>query len=296
MKRSLSAVTSVLAVIGLSAGTRAAMNDSAGINPYAAIADRNVFDLKPPPVIENKPPPPQAPPSTIKLTGITTLFGLKQACVAVSEAAPPGKPPPKPKYYTMTEGQRQGGLEVVAIDVKGQTVKIINDGSPFDLIFEKSKTPAGPVPGGMPPPGPGGRVFQAPVPTYAPPGAPVMPNYANPGRPGGNGANNNGMNNNNAANAAYNQVARPMRTEQQISPDEQIIMMELERERTRESVANGTLPPIPNTPLTEEITGGGGGPPPAPASSHWLPGLAARCGSAPALSSPISQAASPPES
>ena len=140
-------------------------------NPYQSIIDRNVFSLKPP-------PPPADPaeankPQVVKitLTGITTIFGDKR--VLMKTAPPPGKPGAGPKSeesYILTEGQREGDIEVISIDEKAGSVKVNNAGTIQTLTFDKDgaklpNTPAPSVPGmpeGRPPiPGlPINRPFQ----------------------------------------------------------------------------------------------------------------------------------------
>jgi hypothetical protein len=122
-------------------------------NPYQSIIDRNVFALKPP-------PPPADPAEAnkgqvlkITLTGITTILGNKR--VLMKTAPPPGKPgePPKTEQsYILTEGQREGEIEVIEIDDKAGSVKVNNAGTVQTLTFEKdgAKLPATPPPG---PPG-----------------------------------------------------------------------------------------------------------------------------------------------
>ena len=135
-------------------------------NPYHSIVDRNVFDLKPPP----PPPPveqpkPVTPPSTVRLTGITTILGPKLALFMVKSQEPPaaGKPagPPKEKSVMLKEGAREGDLEVVEINVKENTVKIKIDGVESTVTFEKNPLagagpPGGGMPGGAPAGVPGG--------------------------------------------------------------------------------------------------------------------------------------------
>src|SRR5438876_6958948 len=86
--------------------------DTSG-NPYQGIVDRNVFALKPPPAPQrpedNKPPPP-----TIKLTGITTILGNKRVLMNVQMPAKPPEPA-KLQSFILTEGQRDGEIEVLEI-------------------------------------------------------------------------------------------------------------------------------------------------------------------------------------
>ena len=114
------------------------------IGDYKVILDRNPFGLKPPPV--PTPPPTNAPPETptdYKLTGITALFRPTRA-MFVNQ--PPGKP--TPEYVTLSEGQRQGSIEVLAdgIDVKAGTVRVKISGEERTLSFAKNgmKAAAGP--------------------------------------------------------------------------------------------------------------------------------------------------------
>ncbi len=156
-------------------------------NPYQGIVERNVFGLKPPP-----PPPDPAEankpqPANITLTGITTILGNKR--VLMKTAPKPGKPgeAPKEMSYILTEGQRDGDIEVLSIDEVAGAVKIRNAGEEMTLTFEKNgaklpSTPApGPVPGAPPalPGMPGMPAPGAPQPAVNP-GVPGAPGGANP--------------------------------------------------------------------------------------------------------------------
>jgi len=132
-------------------------------NPYQSIVDRNVFSLKPP-------PPPADPtevnkPVVVKitLTGITTILGNKR--VLMKTPPPPAKPgqgPQTEQSYILTEGQREGDIEVLEIDEKAGSVKVNNAGTIQTLTFDKdgAKLPAtaappgsAAMPGGQPIPG-----------------------------------------------------------------------------------------------------------------------------------------------
>src|SRR5436853_2071359 len=84
---------------------------------YDGIAPRNIFGLKQPQVQNQvtQPPPTQLP--TVKLTGITTILGYKLALLKIQ---PPLKPGEQPREQTLmlTEGQRDGDIEVLQIDEK----------------------------------------------------------------------------------------------------------------------------------------------------------------------------------
>ena len=115
-------------------------------NPYVGIVDRNPFGLKPPP-----PPPaetveePAAPPPNVKLTGISNLFS-KRALLEITETQAPSRPgqPPPPggtvNRPIMAEGEAMFGVEVVAIDLERNIVRIRNGGTESDLTFEVPKS------------------------------------------------------------------------------------------------------------------------------------------------------------
>lgn len=153
-----------LVVIGLAVGwllLPAAQAVVPGENPFKSIVTRNPFGLIPtpvaPPAVEAPPPP-----SNIKLTGITTILGIKNALLMVQEPGPGGKS----QSYILTEGQREGQIEVMAIDNIAGTVKVSNAGTVATLSFDKDglKAPTAPaalpvmpgvpgMPGGIPIPG-----------------------------------------------------------------------------------------------------------------------------------------------
>jgi len=142
-----------LVSFALGLGARALIADVPG-NPYQGIVERNVFNLKPlPPAGPAEPPP--APVPKITLTGITTILGNKRALMKVLE--PPKPPQPaKEESYILTEGQRDGEIEVLAIDEQAGSVKVNNHGTVQELTFDKdgAKLPGSPlsavVPPGMP--------------------------------------------------------------------------------------------------------------------------------------------------
>jgi hypothetical protein len=123
------------------------------LGQYQTIPERNVFGLRPPasdPLPTN--PPAQLP--RITLTGITTILGNKRALMIL---APPNLKPGDTNKETsviLTEGERQGDVEVLQIDEKQWRVKVNNSGTVMTLTFEKDgpKLPATqPVRPGAPP-------------------------------------------------------------------------------------------------------------------------------------------------
>jgi len=96
-------------------------------NPYAqAIVGRNVFSLNtatlPTIVVPPLPPPPR-----IILQGLTNINRRPQALCKVQMPAKPGEPV-REISCVLSEGERQGEIEVLEIDEKAWTVKFINHG------------------------------------------------------------------------------------------------------------------------------------------------------------------------
>jgi len=123
-------------------------------NPFLSIVERNAFGLKPPP-----PPAPvdtaaqeKKPPVNVKLTGITSILDKTKALVEITDG--PGK---TVKKRIMVEGERDDSVEVVAIDVKKNTVTFKIGEVVTNITFEVVKSPAGPAAPGVPVPGVPGR-------------------------------------------------------------------------------------------------------------------------------------------
>jgi hypothetical protein len=175
-------VFSVLALTAAIQWVAAAADPRA--NPYGQIVDRNVFGLKPPPPPQVEAPKEEVkPPPNVKLTGISNL-AQKRAFIEVSEQAPKaGQPPGTVNRPILSEGEAAFGVEVLAIDVEKNIVKIRNAGIESELTFEVVKSPGGATAAtGTPQPG----VHQ---PNYGAPGAVTQPGVggANPQQGGGPG-------------------------------------------------------------------------------------------------------------
>jgi hypothetical protein len=243
-------------------------------SPYNPIVERNIFDLHDPPP-PPEPKPTNAPPPNIHLTGIPTILGKKQAYFMVQSAPVGGKPAQQDKFMTLSEGQRQEMLEVLEINPKAKLVKISNSGNVSTITFETNKIAYSAAAGG----GAAGNaaahmggMAPNPAPNYYPnapanvPPRPMRPTTANdPGAYGGGTGQFGGYqaNANGAAggygNQAYNYNSYPNAAAQrgqaapvpQIDPEQQIVLMELQREATKSAVANGQMPPLPPTPLSQ---------------------------------------------
>ena len=115
------------------------------LGQYQTIPERNIFGLRPPPSEALSTNPPAQLPK-ITLTGITTILGNKRALMML---APPNLKPGdtnKEMSLILTEGERQGDVEVLQIDEKRGSVKVSNSGTLMTLTFEKdgAKLPATP--------------------------------------------------------------------------------------------------------------------------------------------------------
>jgi hypothetical protein len=119
------------------------------VNQYDGIPGRNVFGLRPPPAPQTVAEPPAALPKII-LTGITTILDTKRALMKVAPPNARQVEPGKELSLILTEGQREGQVEVLQIDEKAGSVKVNNSGTVMVLTFEKDGAklpPASTVPG-----------------------------------------------------------------------------------------------------------------------------------------------------
>jgi hypothetical protein len=137
-------------LLGSTGGHAFATLTEAG-NPYQTIKERNIFGLVPPvttPVIAEKTPDPPK----VYLQGITTVLDVKMALLKVQMPAHPGQPPQGEQSFVLAEGQRQGELEVIAIDETARKVKVRNFGAVMDIDFENNgiKSVAAAVPSAPP--------------------------------------------------------------------------------------------------------------------------------------------------
>jgi hypothetical protein len=240
---------------------------SASANPYQAIVERNVFGLKPPP----PPPDPESqkpPMPKITLTGISTLLGNKRAFLKTpAPPAKPGEPPKSEQFYMLTEGQRDGEMEVIEIDEKAGAVKVKYAGTivPLDFVNNGAKLvnppPVVPGPGGIPSPTgvPGAlgvkplptRTLRLPTPGIPTPGSPAAPSF----QPSGSEQFNQGAAGGSVPMPIYGAgIPNPQPTAtpavNQLPLEQQYLITEAERERTKQQVASGLLPPLPPTPFT----------------------------------------------
>ena len=219
-------------------------------NPYQAIADRNAFSLRP------TPPPPEpekvkTPPPKIILTGIATRGGQKK--VYLKSPGTPGKPgePAKEQYYEIAEGVTDRDIEVLEINPKAGTVRIKYEGTEIPLNFTDNGAKAiAPPPGQPGAPGmiPAPGMVPQPNQNLGPPGSNVRPLPTRTLRlptPSASAAPS-------MAPGLGRSIPAPQTTapQNEMSAEQSILMVELERERTKHQVAAGLLPPLPPTPLS----------------------------------------------
>lgn len=233
-------------------------------NPYQAIVDRNVFALKPPPPPAkvdpeaNKPPPPP-----ITLTGITTILGSKRAFLTVNM---PPKPPEQAKVqsFMLSEGQRDGDIEVLEIDEKLGMVKVNEFGTVTNLTWEKNGAK---MAGGQPTPMPAaGGVPAPPANPFAPAGAAgfnkAIPSRTLrlPGAPGAQPQTGGGQTSTDpgmqpALASAVNTSSTPANQAiPERTPEESVLMYEANRLKNEQLIQSGArIPRMPQHPYLNGI-------------------------------------------
>ena len=223
---------------------------AAADNPYQGIVERNVFGLKPPP----PPPDPESmkpPPPKIFLTGITTILGNKRALMKLTPPVTKPGEQPKEQAFTLAEGEREGGLEVLEIDEKAGTVKVNNYGTVATIDFENNgiKAPTAPVPTpGAPPamrpglPLPGAMGGATPMPNR-----PLrVPGVGASFRPqASTGAGQPGVNPSVAGQAPAQQGSSSM--------EENLMLLEINRIKNQPLVEAGLMPPLPRHELLDNM-------------------------------------------
>lgn len=248
-------------------------------NDYESIiTNRNVFQLKPPPPPAPPPDPnPKPPAPKIILTGITTILGEPLALFKCTPPAAKGEQA-KEKDYTLGVNQREDEIEVKSIDPAKGVVQVDDYGTITNLTFEKdgAKGPSGPPANGAPNPG-------IPQPTPFNPGMRTIPQRtlrfpgalpgAGPGSPRGGGGSMGGasatptggatplgggpsMNLNGtsvsmtggAPQSGQPQIAGQDLVGGDMTPEAYAVMLEAQREVTKDDVTSGKMPPLPVNP------------------------------------------------
>jgi hypothetical protein len=209
------------------------------------------------------------------LTGITTLPTTRAMFKTTPKPGKGADPAAKEESYMLSEGQRQGEVEVNHIDPVAKMVTVTYAGTVVTLDFTNNAAKLVPV--GAPPP-PGNGMVRGGPPGLAAHGAPAgrggLRQPAGPGntsRPirsgGGLGVSGGGLGVSGgqpavgAAPAAANQVAEEPPIN--VTREQQALLMEAQREMQQDNPAIPPLPPTSLTPLIEAERGGAapGGPP-----------------------------------
>lgn len=247
-------------------------------NDYRTIIDRNPFGLRP------QPPPPtnvnataQTPKGDLKLTGITT-YGTRKAFFMMAD------PKGKPEYYTLGIGEGKDGLEVLEIGEDAKSVKVRNSGIETLMTFTShgvsapvtgpAPTPGAPGnpavgPGGVPRPPTPANVTTAynmqPIPGMAPAsgGGTVAPVRTIPSRvprtdtlTGASGmdpqmAVRYGLTPGTTPSAtpAMRTITAPVPANpNNLSAEQQVLMLELQRMKLQKSNPRAVMPPTPGLP------------------------------------------------
>jgi len=125
------------------------LSAAAAARDYSQIPVRNLFGLHEPVVQTIEPPKPQLP--KIVLTGITTM-GSKLVFLKVQFPAKAGEQPQGEQSFMLTEGQREGGIEILEINDRAGTIRVNNSGTEMTIGFDKdadkiAKSPPAAQPG-----------------------------------------------------------------------------------------------------------------------------------------------------
>jgi hypothetical protein len=218
-------------------------------NPYQVILDRNPFALKPPPLITTiSPPTNPASASSVKLTGFSSDSAGKNWKVWLMIAPQPGKA--NPQYFSIAEHDKQGDIEVLEINGKENTAKILYAGNSLDLNFKDNALPtpaapvAPPVPGAHPP----GAITTpgiVPAPGTPPPGLKTAATTGMTATPGATAAPTPALRTIPARNVrtAPSVEAQSRAVEAQNDAAVQRLMLEVQRKQRE--IQGQTLPPLP---------------------------------------------------
>ncbi len=236
-----------------------AVNKVVSEDYYQAIVERKAFGLKDPP------PPPKPDPvkptqvTGIKLSGITTLWGVKKAYLVVPD---PEKQPPNPannRYPCIKEGEEDFGIKVLQIDEIANSVKILNNGMPMELTFAANGNTANPVnlpgPTGAPVPGMNpAMAMPAPIPMQnvpPPPGINRGPTMVTPPVNIPNQFTPNQFTPNNTIPPRQMRSAQANPAADQAALALSSLQIEIQREANKSAIASGAFPPLPPTDLNE---------------------------------------------
>jgi hypothetical protein len=194
---------------------------AAAARDYSQIPVRNLFGLHEAEIKREEVIPP--PLLKIVLNGITTM-GSKLVFLKVQFPQKAGEQPQAEQSFMLTEGQREGGIEILEINERAGTIRVNNFGTEMTIGFDKdaakiAKSPPATQPGAPNIAGggramnPGTSGYQRMIPTrtgrQVPAGAepPPLPPSPTPGQT----------------------LLQKQSSEKPLTPEEQAIMRELEQ-------------------------------------------------------------------
>ncbi len=239
---------------------------------YRAISTRNPFQLVEPPII-SAPVVPVRQPVLAKITvqGFTYTLGRWWVLCRIQLPPRPGEPPSPEIPSVMKQGERYGDVELVQINGSARTATFRNCGVEQSLTVQTDALK--PAAGGMalaPAPNtgfPASSAIAAPTPTVSPvaiPGTPIaqftrLPGTAVPDArflPQPTSAQENSTPMVPSSNFAFPPGPTPFTPVNQpvaqptMTPEQQVVLIELNRKLTENEVLRGELPPLPPTDLT----------------------------------------------
>ena len=240
-------------------------------NPFSGIVARNMFNLVPMPTNNpadaNKQPD---PPAKISANGIMTLFGAPEVLFQVTLPPKPNQPQ-QVNSYTMSEGDRQDGIEVVKIDQAAGIITFNNNGVVQEIPLGAA-TSSGPASGPASSPA---NAFGRPAWSRGPggPGMPGFQGYAAGSSPGYSANPSSPMDNNNpnAANGGMPNVSPTSMEGSQarlnsmlndpnyLTPEAQTVLIEANRQQLQ-AAGDPTAALLPPTDITPQDPNGGTGP------------------------------------
>lgn len=257
------------AMVGVLALQGVVLELHASANPYADIGVRNIFGLKdPPPAVAPETPKEPDPPPNIKVTGITTVMNIPRALLKVQIPAKPPEPAREESYILVAGGIPQGGIQVLEIDqahgdAKDMRVKVKYADKESWLPLEKDTAKAAAAPPPAAPPIAQGAAAQAAAQKLA--AARAMAAARNrtaspaggiptrPVRTQGTSTPGNALGVTAETGSVAQQRSRFFNARDQVgdlTPEQQIILIEANRLNTLEDQASGLVPPPPPTELT----------------------------------------------
>ena len=144
-------IVGALAIAALSPSANV-LGAAASADYYQQIPARNLFGLHEPVQVTKDPPPIALP--KIVLSGITTM-GRKLVFLKVQPVQGPGQQTKGEESLMLTEGQREGDIEILEINENAGTVRLKNSGTEMTIGFDKDATKMAKTPPSAQPGAPG---------------------------------------------------------------------------------------------------------------------------------------------